>query len=57
MERYINKHKAFIFLVGMGASITVWAYSNFVTKEAWQSVDKRLERIEDCLILGKCKKE
>lgn len=54
MEKYINKHKAFLFMISIGASVTVWAYSTFITKDAWMSIDKRLERIEDCLIKKEC---
>jgi capsular polysaccharide biosynthesis protein len=55
MEKYINKHKAIIFMISIGASVTVWAYSTFITKDAWMSIDRRLERIEDCLIKKDCK--
>lgn len=55
MEKYVNKHKAALFLISIGASVVVWAHSTFITKDAWESIDKRLQRIEDCLIKKECK--
>lgn len=55
MEKYVNKHKAALFLISIGASVVVWAHSTFITKDAWSSIDKRLQRIEDCLIKKECK--
>ena len=55
MEKYVNKHKAAIFLISIGASAIVWAHSTFITKDAFLSIDKRLSRIEDCLIKKECK--
>lgn len=64
MERWYKKHPGLIFLLGIMASIATYAYTNFSTKAdvalqiasvkeplttVLNSIDKRLERIEDAV--------
>lgn len=57
MTKFYREHKAIVFYITLGVSIATWAMATFVTKDAWNSVDKRLERIENCMILKECKKD
>lgn len=64
MEKFFSNHKGFLFFIGVTASIVTYAYTNFSTKSdvasqiasvkeplttVLNSIDKRLERIEDAV--------
>lgn len=64
MEKWYNRHQGAIFLLCVSASVFAYAYTNFSTKTevatqiasvkeplstVLQSMDKRLERIEDAI--------
>lgn len=71
MEKWYKAHPALIFYICVSASIVTYAYSSFSTKAdtatqiasvkepltaILQSMDKRLERIEDAVYTTKEKK-
>lgn len=64
MEKFLNGHKWAFYLIGIMTSIVTYAYTNFSTKTdvamqiasvkeplttVLNSIDKRLERIEDAV--------
>lgn len=57
MRDYMNNTKLLLGVVVLAMSATAYAFTTFAKLSDIDRIEKKLDRIENCLILGECKKQ
>lgn len=57
MKDYMHNTKILLSVIVLAISATAYAFTTFAQKSDVDRMDKKLDRIENCLFLGECTKQ